>query len=154
PDLTTNMHAGGRSMKPDREWVEEVVEWSRQGNPHALNTLCLMLETEFRKKIEAKLKRKGVSWQDLGDARQDVTLQVRQKITAVQNPEKFHAWLNRVVACCAKKYRRQYVPPPAHQAEEAAPAKQIGTKWITIDGRPQEVKIYEPFSSVPELPSR
>jgi RNA polymerase sigma factor (sigma-70 family) len=146
--------AGGRIMKPDREWVEEAVEWGRQGNLHALNALCLMLETEFKKKIGAKLKRKGVSWQDLDDARQDVTVQVCQKITAVRNPEKFHAWLNRVVASCAKKYRPQYVPPATQQAGEVARPKQIGTKWITIDDQPQEVKVYEPFSSASELPPR
>jgi RNA polymerase sigma factor (sigma-70 family) len=142
---------GGRSMKPDREWVEQTVEWGRQGNLHALHMLCLMLNTEFKKKIEAKLKRKGVHWQDLDDARQDVTLKVCQKITAVRDPKKFHAWLNRVVASCAKKYRRQYVPPAIKLAEEAPRPKQIGTKWITIDGRPQEVKIYEPLSWAPEL---
>jgi DNA-directed RNA polymerase specialized sigma24 family protein len=94
--------------KDQLEWMFEVVENARRGNQRAKDALLLILETERKAIITAKLFKGDVKRQDVRDGRHDVVVRVAERIEQLRATRAYFKWESRIINEVCKKYRRGY----------------------------------------------
>ena len=80
-----------------REWLMEVVEFARRGNPKAKRALMSILATERNRIIIWRLINRGVNFQDIGDVHHDVVVRVGERIEQLRCKWAYFKWEAQVV---------------------------------------------------------
>lgn len=97
------------------------------------------------------LRTAGVKMQDLVDSHHDSLIKAVTKIGQLRHQNAFNTWFRRVLKSSAKEYRAYYTNP--HQPRKREQPKQIGTKWVDIDGKQYAVRVFEPYAPQEQTPS-
>jgi hypothetical protein len=88
------------------EWLMEVVEWARRGDPQAKRALMSILETQRMGIIIIRLIKRGVIWQDIGDVHHDVVVRIGERIEQLNCTPAYYKWEMRVVSDVANAHVR------------------------------------------------
>lgn len=130
---------------------------ARKGGQKNFGAVCQFMDSNFKSKIIRGLWKASVPQSNLSDGYHDVLQRVGQRLYQLRKAKRFPGWLRRISEEVATKHRTPFVPPSKqaggkHQAKRRP--KQIGTKWITVDGKWHPVRVFEPAPRLEQPPRR
>jgi RNA polymerase sigma factor (sigma-70 family) len=119
--------------------------------------VCEFIDGHMKSEIEDRLCQAGVP-NYVEDAYHDVQVNVRRNMCQLEEIDLFEPWLVRISMSTAKKYRPRMLPnskPFKKQKSKAAEKPlEIGSKTITIDGKPHIVRVFEPNPAQDQITTR
>jgi RNA polymerase sigma factor (sigma-70 family) len=129
----------------ETQQLPDLLEKAIRGNEQAISEVCEFVDKRRQAETMNRLSNAGVG-PSLEEARQEVLLTVRQKLSQLRVVDAFESWLWRLEMSVAKKYRPRYARHPLSiQVEPKASEhpREIGTRAIVVAGKPQIVRIFE-----------
>jgi hypothetical protein len=90
------------------QWLSEVVEWARRGNPRAKDALLLILETDRKPLFLWTLLNGDVRPSDLSDGHHNVLVRVRERIEQLRATRAYPRWEDRIINEECRKWRVNY----------------------------------------------
>jgi DNA-directed RNA polymerase specialized sigma24 family protein len=131
--------------REERHQLEELLEKAIRGDEQAISEVCEFIDKHKRSETMNRLSRAGVVC-SLDQAYQEVLVTVQHKLYQLRVVDAFESWLWRLEMSVAAKLRpryAQYARSIRVESQASGQPREIGTRIIVVEGKPQIVRIFE-----------